>query len=83
MHHGLIWLLPAQGLRRAGWLLAVLAVAVVEAVCVGTTAGLSSLSLLSSSGLTAHWKHNHKDHVSYEALQEKRKHFIGILQNKE
>lgn len=47
--------LPAQGLRRAGLEVVVLVVElVVVVVSVGTTAGLSSLTLLSSSGLTAH-----------------------------
>lgn len=50
--------LPAQGLSRAGVVVVVvvvvLVVVVVVVLCVGTTGGLSSLTLLSSSGLTAH-----------------------------
>lgn len=68
MHWSVMSALPAQGLRRAGLEVVVLVVElVVVVVSVGTTAGLSSLTLLSSSGLTAHWNTttaNQKEHVS-------------------
>lgn len=57
--------LPAQGLRRAGPAVVVLVSAVVVVIVgVGTTAGLTSLTLLSSSGLTVHWKRNNRDHLT-------------------
>lgn len=56
--------LPAQGLGRAGLVVVVLVVVMVLVASVGSRAGLSSLTLLSSSGLTA----EQKEHVSV-ALQ--------------
>lgn len=49
MRYSIMSALPAQGLGRTG----LLVVALEVEVCVGTTAGPSSLTMLSSSGLTA------------------------------
>lgn len=54
IHYSIMLALPAQGLRRTGLVVVVLVVMVVAVVvCVGTAAGLSSLTLFSSSGLAA------------------------------